>query len=229
MPSVGIVYLVRHKDGMDPFRQFVESYRENPGGVNHELILAFKGFPFRKIPDSYVELTSGIRLRTFFTVDYGFDIRPYFLCAREFHFPYFCFLNSFSVLLDKEWLKKLLDWGSRDSIGAAGATGSWESHFSNMIEGGECNPRILRKYESHYQPFPNPHLRTNAFLINRERFLSIRYGWMLTKNQAHRFESGRSGFTMQFLAKGFEPVVALRHRMCRKQESEDESEAFDRN
>lgn len=207
MPAVALVHLVRQKNGTDPFRQFIDSYRANPGGVDHELILVFKGFISRKIPDDYTELLSGIRYRSFFTADFGFDIRPYYFCARKFQFPYFCFLNSFSVLQDKEWLKKLLTWGSRDGIGAAGATGSWESHLNNVIQIGLHNACVLKKFKRHFDPFPNPHLRTNAFLIRRERFLSIRKGWLLTKTQAYRFESGRDGLTRQLIDQGFEPVV----------------------
>jgi hypothetical protein len=210
MSNIAVVHLVRQRNGTEPFRKFLDSYRANRGGVDHELILIFKGFLFGKIPHSYAELLSDIRFRPLFAFDSGFDIRPYFLCARKFQFPYFCFLNSFSVLQDKDWLGKLLDWGSRDEIGAAGATGSWESHLNNVIQGGLRNARVLRKIKRHFHHFPNPHLRTNAFLIRRERFLSVRHGWLLTKTQAHRFESGRNGFTRQLFDKKLEPVVVGR-------------------
>ena len=62
MPDICVVHLVRKKNGMEPFRSFLESYLENPAGVDHELLILYKGF-FREADIvSYEELLRGVFL-----------------------------------------------------------------------------------------------------------------------------------------------------------------------
>ena len=51
-----------------------------------------------------------------------------------------------------------------------------------------------------YRPFPAPHLRTNAFLVERARFAGLRARGLATKAGSHRFESGRRGMSAQLRA-----------------------------
>jgi hypothetical protein len=63
--------------------------------------------------------------------------------------------------------------------------------------------------------FPAVHLRTNAFVIERERFLSLRTGSLRTKRGAYRLESGRDNMTAQLTALGRPPVMVDRHGAAR--------------
>ena len=67
---------------------------------------------------------------------------------------------------------------------------------------------IRRFYE--YGRFPNPHIRTNAFMIERELFLSLNFPVFASKQDVYRFESGRKSLTRQVLAIGLKPVVVGR-------------------
>lgn len=58
-----------------------------------------------------------------------------------------------------------------------------------------------------YGRHPNPHLRTNAFIVDRAKFLSLRIPAFQNKKDAYRFESGRRSLTRQYLALGLQPVV----------------------
>jgi hypothetical protein len=58
--------------------------------------------------------------------------------------------------------------------------------------------------------YPNPHIRTNAFMIERERFLSLRRPSFARKRGALKFESGRLSMTRQILKHGLRPVVVDR-------------------
>jgi hypothetical protein len=58
-----------------------------------------------------------------------------------------------------------------------------------------------------YGRFPNPHIRTNAFMIERERFLSLDFPRFASKVDAYKFESGRRSMTRQILARNLSPVV----------------------
>lgn len=65
---------------------------------------------------------------------------------------------------------------------------------------------LLYEYGRH----PNPHIRTNAFMVDREQFLSLRLPAFNDKKDAYRFESGRESLTRQYLARGLKSVVVDR-------------------
>jgi len=44
VPDICVVHLVRKKNGIEPFRDFIKSYLENSVGINHELLIFYKGF-----------------------------------------------------------------------------------------------------------------------------------------------------------------------------------------
>lgn len=45
--SVAVVHLVRAKNGIAPFRSFLQSYARKSVGLPHDLVIVFKGF-YRK-------------------------------------------------------------------------------------------------------------------------------------------------------------------------------------
>lgn len=211
--TIGVVHLVRAQNGSEPFRRFLESYRENPGGIDHELVIVYKGFTAERSVSEYEELLTGIDHQRLFVRDIGFDIRPYFLCARRFTYDYFCFLNSFSVILDLEWLEKLYRYASQSDVGMVGATGSWESMYSDFLawvttqKGVPLVKRLLialqmRRLSCYFCPFPNYHVRTNAFMISRENMNRVTVRTPLSKMAAHRLESGRNSISKQMHSAG---------------------------
>lgn len=58
--------------------------------------------------------------------------------------------------------------------------------------------------------YPNPHLRTNAFMIKRDRFLSMRHLPFRRKADVYKFESGRHSLTKQILANNLKVLVVDR-------------------
>jgi hypothetical protein len=62
-----------------------------------------------------------------------------------------------------------------------------------------------------YGRFPNPHIRTNAFMMERERFLSLNFWCFKSKNDAYKFESGRRSMTRQILQQRLTPIVVDRN------------------
>ena len=93
------------------------------------------------------------------------------------------------------------------NVGAVGATGSWESHSSYSLDHQVRRPlfrQLLNRanrfiLKQNFSPFPNYHLRPNAFMASRDLLLKISVPLILTKQDAHRFESGVKGFTRQIL------------------------------
>jgi hypothetical protein len=87
------------------------------------------------------------------------------------------------------------------------------------IEVRQIFPRLSRSldhlfhfhhYLFQYPRFPNPHVRTNAFMIERSRFLAIRMPPFGTKSNVYKFESGRQSLTRQILEQDLRPVVVGR-------------------
>jgi hypothetical protein len=66
----------------------------------------------------------------------------------------------------------------------------------------------LRLYQ--YGRYPNPHIRTNAFMIRRKLFLSLHATRFKRKSDVYRFESGRRSMTKQITALGLAPLLVDR-------------------
>jgi hypothetical protein len=73
-----------------------------------------------------------------------------------------------------------------------------------------CAPMTYLNALRTYTRFPNPHIRTNAFMIERDLFLSLKFPPLTTKEQAYQFESGRRSMTNQIISRGLRPVVVGR-------------------
>lgn len=219
MSEIGVIHLVRKKNGMKPFRNFLKSYLENSAGIDHELLILYKGFFWKSDINSYEELLKDIPHSFLKIADFGFDLRSYFIAAERCNNKYCCFLNSFSVILDKDWLLKFYQHISQKDVGIVGATGSWGSISRKWICNEERIPswvelarRIRMVLLSRYfDGFPNHHIRTNSFIISRDILLKIRKVIIYTKIQAYYLESGRLGITKQIEKMGLKSIVVGRN------------------
>lgn len=251
MSKICVVHLVRAQNGLSPFKEFMRSYRAHPAGAAHDLLLLCKGFERTELSASHDALMDGVPHRTMFVADEGFDIGPYFAAASAFDYRCFCFLNSFSQLLADEWLAKLSAHAKNTKVGVVSATGSYESHYTNLarelhpahylrrVASGISRaqrPQSLRAYLSRrreltgarksFDPFPNQHVRTNAFLIARDVMLDLKVGAIRNKMDAAAFESGTDGLSRQLFAKGLRALVAGRDGAAYEQERWRESRTF---
>lgn len=95
-------HLVRKKSGMEPFRRFFEPYLENLAGIDHDLLILYKGFHRKSDIVPYEELLENVPHSFLMVADFGFDLRPYFIAAERHNSKLFCFLNSFSIILDRD-------------------------------------------------------------------------------------------------------------------------------
>ena len=130
MPEVAAVYLARKHSGLESLRRFLRSYERHPCGLEHDLVVVFKGFSRdNELAEWRAEL---IRFphREFRMSDFGFDIRAYSMAAGQLPHRYLCFLNSFSELLAADWLRTLHRWVLEPGVGVVGCTGAWTSIFS---------------------------------------------------------------------------------------------------
>ena len=77
-----------------------------------------------------------------------------------------------------------------------------------------------------YGRHPNPHIRTNAFMVDRAQFLSLRLPSFANKKDAYKFESGRRSLTRQYLTRGLQTVVTDRNGTVYGIEEWDKSGTF---
>lgn len=203
MGGIGVVHLVRRRNGPAPLRRFVDSYRRHAAGAEHELILLYKGFG-KEVPADCAQALAGISHQRMLLPDRGFDLQPYFAAVSGFGHEYFCFLNSFSRILAPGWLAKLRAPLASRTVGLVGVTGSCESLAALPV------PKrwITQRY---FPPFPNPHVRTNAFMAAREVLERVTLRPMLFKFFALACESGKEGLTAQVGRLGLEALVVDRH------------------
>src|ERR1039457_755109 len=217
LSEICVVHLVRKCNGIEPVQRFLESYRLHPAGMQHDLLFILKGFDDEILPDVYRSLLDEYPHHVIWVEDHGFDIVPYTVAARMLEQRYLCFFNSFSIILGDDWLAKLYRQVIVPGVGIAGASGSWESIYTNCCTEHREGPlplpkRLARIYDMRvrkklFPPFPNPHLRTNGFIISRELLNSVSKRRIRTKLDAHRFESGRDGLSGSIRSMGLCLVV----------------------
>lgn len=228
-----VVHLVWKPLGLSPFKRFLESYRIRASGWPHRLLITYNGFEPQDHLADYERLLDGVQHSTLRLTKPLQDIPAYFASAESCSEKYLMFVNSFSEFLHAGWLAMLhRHLSARGKVGIVGATGSAESHLylSARLEQTRrllCDRSVdarakLRGLASlisawqAYGPFPNYHLRTNAFLVTRELFLtaSVRGKAVATKQAAQMFESGRRGFTARLLRQGYSVGVVGKDGEC---------------
>ncbi len=210
MKQIGVVHLARAKNGIAPFEKFLQSYRKYPAGAPHDLVIVFKGFRDRADASRWEKAVEDIPHKTIHMSDFGFDLRAYRVAAENAKNPYLYFLNSFSEVLSNGWLEKTFLLMQRGGIGIVGATGSWESMYSNAIRdlGRIATTSFARRLsclarvkacKACFNPFPNHHVRTNAFMMSRDIMLGLWPRYFLTKRGAYLFENGKRSLTNRIL------------------------------
>ena len=240
MPLLCVAHLVRKSEGMGPFESFIRSYEQHPAGMNHQLMFAFKGFGATDNLADYRRLLVDIEHDAIFLPDRGFDIGSYARTVRAVRADSFCFLNSHSVILAPDWLALMYEHATDSGVGAVGATGSWESFYTDYRRGLPdlvgFSPLILARrvrrslklaiLSSAFDPFPNPHLRTNAFVMSRDTISKLNIGRMRTKMDVSRFESGKHGMTRQLARSGHDVLVVGRDGKAYEQSEWLDSHTF---
>lgn len=196
-----VVHLVWAPLGVEPFADFIKSYRERQAGARHRLLLVFKEFrddAHRAPWDAVAEQVEHERCDM---PESTLDLAAYICIARQSDTAMLCFLNSTSTILANDWLGAMRRHLDSPAVGMVGATGSWESAYS------AAPPWLKPLKRRHFERFPAPHLRTNAFLIERETMLSLEWPLVADKESAHRLESGKRSVTRQIWERGLEVLV----------------------
>ncbi len=253
MKELCVVHLVRAHNGIEPFKRFLESYRKNHGGIEHDLLIVFKGFKNSQDTEEYRALLAPLPHLSLDISDEGFDITAYFAAFKYYseHYRFFCFLNSHSEILDETWLRKMHEYIIQPNVGAVGATASYQSHrgwlplwitLLGVIKEHiliHRDENVLNKFVwvlqssfqrlrfiQHFDPTPNYHLRTNAFMIANDIMGKIICPPLDTKWDAYRFESATNGFSKQIFNMGKKIIVVGKDGIGYDKEEWDKSRTF---
>ena len=84
----------------------------------------------------------------------------------------------------------------------------------------------MLRYKLDFTPFPNYHIRTNAFLLARDVLLRVNVGKLDNKRDAEKFESGRKSLTRQIFAMNLRALVVGRDGRAYEEEDWYESRTF---
>ena len=223
--KVSVVYLIWPPYGVELFRNFLISYKKYSPGFEHNLVLLFNGAtglddtePFREISRQFNLSCDSISKQS------SLDLEAYFWVAKQFNSTYFLFLNSFCVILDDNWLLKLIKHMNDARVGIVSPSGSYQSFYNTVFFNNSWkwnNHQSLKENYLKYKllikavlywrflfpPFPNPHIRTNAFLIRRELFLSLKRKKIRNKFMAYRLESCYNSINRQIIKKGYDVLI----------------------
>lgn len=236
---IGLVYLAWAPLGPAPLREFLRSYRAHPAGAEHELVVVLNGAPnphpsaggrgTEKAAAGHVEdgdPAAGSNAHRTFLAELRdtehrlieleapvLDLPAYGLAALRLEHERLCLLNSYSTILADGWLGALARALDAPGVGLVGATGSWESQ-SEWVRGKPvywpyqlaCLPRARRDYPR----FPNPHVRTTAFLLERALLVEVGLQCAVDKRATYLLESGPHSVTHQVQARGLSAVVVGR-------------------
>lgn len=220
MGKISLIYLARGKDtSWESFERFFSSYRSQPAGLEHDLVVVIKGWDDVERLTRFKALCADIVSSFLELPDDGYDWGAYFRAAEALECETLCFLNTHSEILRPDWLRILQDGLRLSETGAVGCTGSWESmlpslnHMLGYFLLGSYTFRNLLRWcadHRHFPCYPNPHLRSNAFLLRRSALLAFakERGVPQSKVEAYRLESGYAGLTRFLVKQGIPPKLA---------------------
>jgi hypothetical protein len=206
--SICVVYIVYKFDSVERFRRFLISYRVYPSGMAHDLLVVFKCFNNDEELSEYKSILGDIPYKSI-NLNIGLDINSYFEITKYFGHEYFCYLNSSSIILGSDWLLKLYNHISLPDVGLVGVMGSYESLKFDFCD-----------------PFPNYHIRSVGFMLSRENMSSLYTQPILNKDDAYRFESGKTGLTKTILSKNLKVLVVGKNGIGYEKENWWESNTF---
>ena len=231
-PPVTVLHLVWAPLGLQLFQGFLQSYRQCPAGMPHRLHILYNGFESGEQTTAFRQAANDISHDFTILERPVQDIQAYIDASRWVDTEYVCFLNSYSIILHSDWLANLYQHASQESVGLVSATGSYESFLTALIITRWRAPLALGlavnrwpqnvlswtkdelrwrlrcwKARWSHQLFPNPHLRSNSFMIRRDVLLRFDFGPIRSKRDALLFENGRSNLTRRVLRSGKQALV----------------------
>jgi len=178
-----VVYLNRHSVAPQFATTFLHSVLPGQSPDAFDLVVLMKGDCANSEAVKAVCAHYGFTPRLIAVSDDLFDLSAYMAAAELLPHETLLLFNSYARVASRNWFERFSGGFAQLGGGALlGATGSFETH-------------------GNVPPFPNPHIRTNAFMISRQLFLAFNAP-LLTKRDCNQFEAGPEGLTKRVLKAG---------------------------
>jgi hypothetical protein len=205
--------------GPEPLDRFVHSYRARTAGSEHQLLVLFNGFRSGQDLSRWSQVLADVDHQKLQLDRRVLDLDAYRQAVELTVAERYCFLNSHSEVLTDGWLGQLEGHLRTPGVGLVGSGGSLESAYSSA-------PRPLRPLRRGFDPFPNPHLRTNGFMIERALMLDLDWPAPRSKVDAWALESGKRSISRQVWERGLDVRVVGRDGAAYPSERWRESATF---
>lgn len=193
--DLAVVYLNRAKTEVEKAarERFIRAYLRFTPKVRHVLYVVNKGFAEKELGAQYT-LFQALQPHFIDVDDEGFDLDAYRKAAQQIEEPIIFFMNTHSEPLQQGWLDKVYAcFTSSEKIGLVGCTGNVETHHPFVPD---------------FPPYPNFHVRSNAFMLAKQDYLEMLGDRPLDcKLQAYQLEAGRLSLTRMIQDTGREAVV----------------------
>jgi hypothetical protein len=200
--KVTLVHLVWAPAGAECLREFLESIARYEAGAEYELVLVYNGFDSVEEHAPFDAVAASVPHKKIALDHTVLDLMAYREVVQNHPSDFYFFANTYTRALMDGWLELLLKHQRQPAVGMVSTTGSWESMSSN-------SPLITRPLRlMQFKPFPNPHLRTAAFIVRADVLARIDWPEIQTKLDAWKFENGRHGLSGQVLDLGLKLIVA---------------------
>lgn len=236
MNNIAVVYLSYVPFGTDFLRNFLNSYKKYKAGISHNLIIVFNGYHNEMEIEPFLEILNEASIEFQIektTSKYDIDVY-YFLTNKLHNFEYFLYLNTYSSILNGNWLTHYYKILNQDGVGCVSATGVW-GDFKHILDYEKALNRLLKfratfndvkkiiYFRYNFYPTVGVHLRTNAFMIKRDIFLSIQrpkvkplliaylFGLNRKKIRSFCFEHGNNSFSKQLIYKGYKIKIVNKY------------------
>ena len=192
--SIALVYLARGAgSGLLAAKKFFDAYRAFPPGCPHDLIVISKGWDEIEGQQALERMAQKYSARIIYLPDDGYDWGAYMRLVPTLSQDWICFLNTHSQPRVDGWLNllRLATTSSSKDVGAVGATGSWGTiaqfpwpHSPTAsLRTLFLFPLLPLRLLFHtiwfiskikdFPIYPNPHIRSNAFIVRRDIFLDF--------------------------------------------------------
>lgn len=232
--SITVAFLARGVEaGLPAVQAFLQSYRAHPAGTPHRLVVLMKGWDGIPGQDEARAMAAEAGAEILDLPDDGFDWGAYFRLADVAETEFLFLLNSHSRILRDNWLAMLLAQAEKPGVGLVGCTGSWASLAPSLglywmpvldrlrhdhrwlywiavgLRDGSSIVSMNLRNRWRFKPFPNPHIRSNAFVIRTSllRDYAKGKGQPVEKGDAHALESGRESLTRYVSGLGLATLV----------------------
>jgi len=206
-----VVYVFSKFDDISRFKNFINSYKDNPPGYPHKFLICFKLLDNVKL-NLCRSIASDIIYEEFIdpVQENDFEFKTMERAIQKYNEYIVLFLISHCCFEKKNWLKIISEVFNDSTF--MGFSGSNESIFTSLrFKKFWKIYSYLKQYfnlKKNFHKFPNPHIRGPSFVLKQIDFLEyVQNKKYLDKMDAVKTECGKDSMTNFFIRKGYNVYV----------------------